>query len=69
MTRHDNGVSITDIETRSFKLSVISTAPLRRVEVTEGWQSLHYLEKSSVPVLEVEIGSAGQLMTEVTWPA
>ena len=39
------------------QLSVISTAPLRRLELTTGWESLYYQQKTELPVLEVEVGA------------
>lgn len=48
-------------------LSVSSSAPVVRCELVQGWESRHYLEKTVVPVLEVEVREAGTLITEVSW--
>lgn len=50
-------------------LTVQGSMPIIRCEITEGWESRHYLEKTPVPVLEVEIGQAGTLTTEYRWVA
>lgn len=50
-------------------LSVTSDVPIVRCEVVQGWESLHYLEKTPVPVLELEISKPGTLITEYHWAA
>ena len=37
-------------------LEIVTSAPVRRVELVAGWESLHYQEKTELPVLEVEVG-------------
>jgi hypothetical protein len=49
------------------RLSVTADVPVKRLEIVEGWESLHYNEKSSSPVLEVEVGEEGTLTTEYVW--
>jgi Heparinase II/III-like protein/Heparinase II/III N-terminus len=46
---------------------VSSSIPVLRCELVQGWESRHYLEKTPVPVLEVEVQQAGTLTTEVLW--
>ncbi len=48
-------------------LSVSSSAPVVRCELVQGWESRHYLEKTPLPVLEVEVRKFGKLITEVLW--
>tara|TARA_B110000977_G_scaffold191563_1_gene263834 strand:- start:1378 stop:2955 length:1578 start_codon:yes stop_codon:yes gene_type:complete len=48
-------------------LSVSSNVPILRADIVDGWKSLFYMQKQSVPVLEVEIGSAGTISTEFSW--
>ena len=48
-------------------LQVQASMPIVRCELVEGWESRHYLEKTSVAVLEIEIQQAGTLTTEVHW--
>jgi len=48
-------------------LRIRTTLPLRRCELLMGWESLHYLEKTEVPVLEIEINQPGSITTEYIW--
>jgi hypothetical protein len=48
-------------------LCVSATVPILRCELVQGWESRHYLEKTPVPVLEVEVQQSGTLTTEVHW--
>jgi hypothetical protein len=46
---------------------------IQRLEITEGWESRYYLEKTPLPVLEVEIGALNgakfaRLTTTITLP-
>jgi hypothetical protein len=50
-------------------LSVDGTQSMVRWELVEGWESLHYLDKTSVPVIEIEVQQAGTLTTEYRWIA
>lgn len=50
-----------------FLLNVSANVPITRCELVEGWESRHYLEKTPVPVLEVEIQQAGALTTQLNW--
>jgi len=50
-------------------LKVTSSIAIVRAEMVEGWESRHYLEKTPVPVLEVETQQAGTLTTELHWTA
>lgn len=52
---------------RQFSLNVSANVPITRCELVEGWESRHYLEKTPVPVLEVEIQQAGVLTTQLNW--
>lgn len=36
------------------QLSVITVAPVKRIELVAGWESRYYLQKTELPVLEVE---------------
>lgn len=48
-------------------LNIQATSPITRCELVQGWESLHYLEKTPAPVLEVEIANPGSLITEYHW--
>ncbi|MCM8525878.1 MAG: heparinase II/III family protein [Lentisphaeraceae bacterium] len=55
------------VKNGDFTLSVKSSARIIRFEIVEGYESRYYLEKTSLPVLEVEVEAAGKLVTEVSW--
>lgn len=38
-----------------------------RIELVEGWESRYYMEKSAVPVLEVELDRAAVVTSEYAW--
>ena len=44
-------------------LQVYSDQPLTRIELGSGWESQHYGEKSSLPVLEICVGQAPVTLT------
>jgi hypothetical protein len=48
-------------------LEVHATMPIVRCELVEGWESRHYLEKTPVPVLEIEVQQPGTLTTDYRW--
>ena len=48
-------------------LTVTADVPILRADIVVGWKSLFYMQKQSVPVLEVEIGSEGKISTEFSW--
>jgi hypothetical protein len=45
------------------RLQVESSVPIRRMSLESGWESRHYLEKSAVPVLEVEVAQSPAVLT------
>jgi hypothetical protein len=59
-----NGVQVSDGVNR---LTVTSDVPILRTDIVDGWKSLFYMQKQTVPVLEVEVGSAGTISTEFRW--
>jgi len=50
-----------------LKIEVRADAPISRVELVEGWESRYYGQKTPLPVLEVEVASAGRIVTDITW--
>ena len=52
-----------------FSLNVSADVPITRCELVEGWESRHYLEKTPLPVLEIEIQHCGTLTTQLHWTA
>ena len=57
----DWNVSGTVLSNDMFSLELSSNVPILRCEIVEGWQSLYYMQKSKIPVLEVEINVPGEL--------
>jgi hypothetical protein len=55
--------------TGTHTIMVRATMPMVRCEIVQGWESRHYLEKTAVPVLEIELLQAGTLTTEYRWTA
>ncbi len=49
------------------KLTVTTSVAMLRANLVDGWESLFYMQKQTVPVLEVEVGSAGTILTEFSW--
>lgn len=48
-------------------LRIASSVRPARMELVEGWESLYYMEKSVVPVLEVELDRAAVITSEYSW--
>jgi Heparinase II/III-like protein/Heparinase II/III N-terminus len=61
------GLCLTLDSDSAVSLSVLSSVPVLRCELVQGWESRYYFEKTPVPVLEVEIHQAGTLTTEMNW--
>lgn len=56
-------------ESGGSTLTVRANVPIARCELVEGWESRHYLEKTPMPVLEIEIWQPGTLTTDFHWTA
>lgn len=51
---------------RLLSLNISANVPIARFELVEGWESRHYQEKTSLPVLEIEVHpSKAVLETEI----
>jgi hypothetical protein len=50
-----------------FSLIVAADVPLSRFELIEGWESRYYLQKTPLPVLEVEIDQPTKLISTFEW--
>lgn len=48
-------------------LRVQADVPLLRFELTTGWEARYYLEKTELPVLEIEVDRPGTLTSEYRW--
>jgi len=49
------------------RVTIRSESTLARLELVEGWESQHYLERTALPVLEVECQSPAEITTEYRW--
>jgi Heparinase II/III-like protein/Heparinase II/III N-terminus len=61
---HLDGQNITD---GKHNLSITSSVRVSRIELLSGWESRHYLQKTALPVLEIEIHEPGLLTMEYRW--
>lgn len=52
-----------------LEMTIGADVPIARCEITSGYESLHYLQKTPAPVLEVEVTAPGVLTTHLSWPA
>ena len=60
-------LSDTTCESSFALLRISTTAPLRRLELVAGWESLYYQHKTKLPVLEIEVGPGSwTIETEIT---
>lgn len=50
------------------QLTISSTTPLVRLDIVERAESLFYLERRPVPVIECEFASPGTITSEFVWP-
>jgi hypothetical protein len=50
-----------------YHISVSSSVPIARIALTSGWESRYYLQKTAVPVFEIEVHEPGVLITEYRW--
>jgi hypothetical protein len=48
-------------------LSISATVPIARLELVEGWESRHYLDKTALPVLEIEVHVSGEITSLYRW--
>lgn len=61
-----DGTSVTGAVGR---VSVLADMPFVRFELVGGWESRYYLQRTELPVLEVEVREPGTLRTEFSWVA
>jgi len=47
-------------------LKVSANVTLQRFELTEGFESRYYMEKTSLPILEIEVNKDAEVITEIT---
>ena len=67
LVEEGGGVKTSSQDFPGFVLSVSSNEPYVRCALKEGWESLHYLEKTPLTVLELETAVSCKLTTEIRW--
>lgn len=55
------------ISNGEHRLAICGNVSIARFELTKGWESRYYLEKTMAPVLEIEIHQPGTIETEYCW--
>jgi Heparinase II/III-like protein/Heparinase II/III N-terminus len=48
-------------------LTLSADMPLSKISLTEGWESRYYLQRTALPVLEIEMNHVGSISTLVEW--
>lgn len=48
-------------------LSIEASIPIERFELTTGWESRYYMQRTELPVLEVEVRNPGVLFSTYRW--
>lgn len=51
----------------SVKLTITTELPIDRIALVEGWESRYYFQKSSLPVVEVEVSRPGVIRSVIEW--
>jgi len=54
------------VRSAAVEIQIECSVPIRRIEIVQGWESLHYLQKSDLSVLEVEVSNPGRFLTQIT---
>jgi len=52
------------VRSGDYNIRIGSDVPIVRCELINGWESRHYLEKTPIPVLEIEIQKPGKIISE-----
>lgn len=60
-------VSGTEVRGDGHCLDISSSVPITRCELVEGWESRYYMRRTTTPVLEIEIATAGTITSEYRW--
>ncbi len=48
-------------------LKIMTDSNPTRLEILEGWESRYYLQKTHLPVIEIEVDQPGKIVTEISW--
>jgi len=67
LERNDAGDGVVISTGGAQRLYVSADVPITRCELVEGWESLYYLEKTALPVLELEVARDGTLISQYEW--
>lgn len=57
----------TAVSNGHHRLEVWADVPIVRQDVVGGWESRYYMQKTAIPVLEVELASPGMVTTRYQW--
>ena len=60
-------VSDMDAAGPKMGIAISASVPVRRIDIVTGYESQRYLEKTELPVLEVEIDEPGTLTSIIRW--
>ena len=63
----ENKLHLSNEKNSSLNIEIYATMPIIRAEIVEGWESLHYHNKTRVSVLEVEFIQSGTINSELRW--
>jgi hypothetical protein len=63
----DTSVASLRLEDECIDLRVEAAEPWKSCLLVTGWESRQYLEKSSLPVLEIRMGLPSRLLSELRW--
>ena len=55
------------VKNEDIVISVTSDIDIIHAEITKGLESLYYMEKNDIQILECEVNKCGTLQTEITW--
>lgn len=51
----------------NLRLSISTELPVQRMAVVQGWESRYYLQKTPLPVLEIEVSRPGAIRSVIEW--
>lgn len=51
----------------NLRLSISTELPVQRMAVVQGWESRYYLQKTPLPVLEIEVNRPGAIRSVIEW--
>lgn len=49
------------------RLTINTDLPVKRIELVQGWESRYYLQKTPLPVLEIEVSRPGVIRSIIEW--